>query len=120
MTYNKRLQPTLGNPRAAEASSLAMQAYSVIVVLSALLSACAQKDPRDAIIEIAKQDSAKYCSGRAKEGCEYSIVKTPDGWGVIARPIVRDANGERSYTPGLWQSYSYDGDGKLLRDMPGL
>src|SRR5262245_11494347 len=97
-----------------------MRVPCIITTTLTLLVACGHGDPDKAIIQIAKRDSAMYCSERSKEGCEFSIVKTRDGWGVMAHPIVRSDNRQRAYVPGLWRSYSYDNQGKLLREMPGL
>ncbi len=84
------------------------------------LVACTSQHPEKAILEVAKRDSAEYCSKRSREACEFSIVKTPDGWGVMAIPITRSEDGRRVYVPGLWHSYSYDDKGNLLREMLGL
>jgi hypothetical protein len=97
-----------------------MKLSLIIVAVMFMFVGCAQSNPESAILEAVQRDSATYCSGRANEGCEFSIVKTPDGWGVMAKPIVRAENGERVYVPGLWQSYSYDEHGNLLREMPGI
>ena len=91
-----------------------------VLIGAVTLSACAAESPEGQIMQRSKSDSAAYCSERSEEGCEFSIVRTPEGWGVMAHPIVRRENGERGYVPGLWRSYSYDKDGKLLREMPGL
>ena len=85
-----------------------------------LLVSCSKSGPEDKIIEQARRDSALYCAKRSKEGCEFSIVRTPTGWGVMAMPISRSENGERHYVPGAWRSYSYDDHGKLTKEMPGL
>ena len=97
-----------------------MKILSVLIGAVTLSACAADEGPEAQIMQRAKSDSAVYCSRRSKEGCEFSIVRTPEGWGVMAHPIVRSDNGERGYVPGLWRSYSYDTDGKLLREMPGL
>jgi hypothetical protein len=84
-----------------------------------LLTACVNDDSERRIIEAAKRDSAAYCA-RSKEGCEFSVVREADGWSVIAYPFVRAENGERAYVPGMFRSYSYDKNGNLLREVPGV
>lgn len=95
------------------------RAATALVLLSSLVGACAKDDGRQRIIEAAKRDSANYCS-RSKEGCELSVVKRPDGWSVMAFPIIRAEHGERVYMPGMFNSYSYSESGELLGVMPGV
>lgn len=91
----------------------------IIAVLSSLLAACAKDDGEHRIIGAANRDSASYCSS-SRDGCEFSVTKTPDGSGVIAFPITRAENGERIYIPGMFRSYSYEEHGNLLGEMPGV
>ena len=97
-----------------------MKGAITIAMALLMLAACARDEPEKAIIEAAKRDAESYCSKHSQEGCEFSIVKTPEGWGVMAKPITRSEDGQRVYVPGLWRSYSYDDRGNLLREMPGL
>lgn len=94
------------------------QAAIVSLVLLVVVS-CARDEGQRKIIEAAKRDSVVYCS-RSKEGCEFTVVMRPDGWGVMAFPIVRSESGERVYIPGVFRSYSYDVNGNLLREVPGV
>jgi hypothetical protein len=91
----------------------------IALALLSLLTACVKDDSERRIIEAAKRDSAAYCS-HSKEGCEFSLVRRPDGWGVMAFPVTRAENGERVYVPGMFRSYSYDNRGKLLGEVPGV
>jgi hypothetical protein len=97
-----------------------MKAKVILAAALVLFVSCAKNAPEDITIEHARRDSELYCSERSKEGCDFSVVKTPSGWGVMAMPILRSENGERGYVPGAWRSYSYDDHGKLTKEMPGL
>lgn len=91
----------------------------ITLAFLSLLAACAGDDGERQILGAVKRDSAPYCS-RSKDGCEFSVVKTPDGWGAMVFPITRAENGERVYIPGIFKSYSYDEHGNLLHVTPGL
>jgi hypothetical protein len=97
-----------------------MNAAITFTLALVVLVACAKNDPEKKILEAAKRDSVAYCSKGTREGCEFSIVKTPDGWGVMAKPITRSEDGQRAHIPGLWHSYSYDEEGNLRSEAPGL
>jgi|HubBroStandDraft_2_1064218.scaffolds.fasta_scaffold2452472_1 hypothetical protein len=87
--------------------------------LICLSVACSKVVGSADIIAAVKQDSLTYCS-TSKEGCEFRVSKGATGWGVMAFPIRRGADGRRSYVPGDFQGYSYDIDGHLIQVMPGL
>ncbi len=94
-------------------------AAAVWLVLGALTSGCHSASDRERILNAAKHDSAKFCS-TVKEGCEFRISATEDGWTVDALPIRRTQQGARAYAPGDFESYLYNKQGELLRTMPGL
>jgi hypothetical protein len=92
-------------------------AYCFVLVIAG----CAPDDGgKQMILEAVRRDSAAYCSELSKEGCEFSVGTSPEGWAVMALPILRSENGERSYAPGVFQTYSYSKEGRLLGTMPGL
>jgi hypothetical protein len=82
---------------------MAFVPMALLVVVS-----CARDEGQRKIIETVKRDSVAYCS-RSKEGCEFTVGKRPDGWGVMVFPIVRSESGERVYIPGVFRSHSYPG-----------
>src|SRR5262249_2952271 len=85
-----------------------------------VIASCALDDGgKQKILEAVRRDSAAYCFEASKEGCEFSVGVMPDGWSVLALPILRSEDGERSYVPGAFQAYSYSKEGQLVRTMPG-
>jgi hypothetical protein len=91
----------------------------IAAALVSWLAACTKDTGERRIIEAAKRDSIPYCS-RSKDGCEFSILETADGWDVMVFPITRAENGDRVYIPGIFRSYSYDKNANLLRETPGV
>ena len=96
-----------------------MRVAAILLGAMALTSGCTSGSDRERILRAVRQDSAKFCS-TSKEGCEFRIIATADGWSVDALPIRRDERGARGYAPGDFESYHYDKQGKLLSTMPGL
>ena len=71
-------------------------------------------------MEAVRRDSAAWCYEKSKEGCEFSVGPSRDGWSVMALPIQRSEDGKRVYVPGMFQTYSYSREARLLETMPGL
>jgi hypothetical protein len=78
------------------------------------------EDGKAQVLAAVERDSAVWCHESSKEGCEFSVVPSRDGWSVMARPILRSEDGKRVYVPGAFHMYSYNKEAKLLETMPGL
>ena len=88
-----------------------------LIALSAALPSSGEQ-PESVILSRAKQDSKQFCS--AAQSCEYTVMRTKEGWDVRATLIFITAKGERAYSPGGFSVYVYSAQGKLLRIEPGL
>ena len=99
-----------------------MNRRSAFVGVAALVAVgCASHDGGKAkVLAAVERDSAVWCHESSKEGCEFSIAPSRDGWSVMALPILRSEDGKRGYVPGAFQTYSYNKEGKLLETMLGL
>lgn len=78
------------------------------------LVACNGERIQAHVLKTAKDDSLQYCEQQSKAGCEFSIVKTGEGWTVTVVPVLRDQFGQRSDKPETIRRYSYDDGGQLL------
>lgn len=97
-----------------------MSRTPLVCVLVLIAAGCGSADGEARVLEAVKRDSAAWCNEQPKEGCEFSVRTSRDGWSVLALPILRSEDGKRGYAPGAFQTYSYSKEGELLEIMPGL
>jgi hypothetical protein len=93
---------------------------SFVCIVAFVAVGCASGDDKAEVLEAVKKDSAAWCYEKSKEGCEFAVGPSPNGWSVMALPILRSEDGQRVYVPGMFQTYSYSKEGQLLETMPGL
>jgi hypothetical protein len=99
-----------------------MKAASLVLV-AGLLASCATTGASTvdsaALLADARSRSESLCS-TVKDGCEFSISTSKDGWSVWVKPIFYAKDGTRVAPFDYDDMYFYDRRGRFTGSLRGL
>ena len=88
-----------------------------------LLAGCAslsvEAPDADAMLADAKSRSAKFCIS-FKEGCDYRLSQSKEGWRVFIQPILYANDGTRVVAFDVDEMHFYDRRGRYKSSLRGL
>jgi hypothetical protein len=96
---------------------------ALLILVALLLASCATTDiatvDSAVLLADARSRSESLCS-TIKDGCEFSVSTSKDGWSVWVKPIFYAEDGTRVAPFDYDDMYFYDRRGRFIGSLRGL
>jgi len=91
----------------------------LLLLLTGCASLSAEVPDTEAMLADAKSRSAKFCTS-FKDGCDYRLSQSEDGWRVFVQPILYADDGTRVVAHDVDDMHFYDRRGHYKSSLRGL